>query len=517
MKKTDRTDRIIALLLAVAVFALTLTCTTDRPFWGDDYAAYLNEGIAIAEGRFGEQKALNYRAHPTDIRNPQVTQSGELTYVWGYPLLIAGVYSLVGYDAGSMVWYRMISVGFFAVFTGVFYLWCRRRFPRWGALPLAAFLGTCRVLYGGIDMYYSDVLFVSLTGIALYLAERFTDTERGKGRVLCGLLLGLTLFLAKETRHNGFSVALAAFGGLALDLFRTPKERRKEKAKAALIPLAAMLVPLIVLEGFVFGKATSDGMPHCDLKTFLFNLRYAVYTVKDWLAASLLFRPWSAGMTVPATMKLVAYGMMAVMGVGLIGRMLPREWHYAIFAAGNLIGVSLLPFAADQSGRYHYFLLPFAVLCFGYGVRVLWGLCKKLSKGRLAPKPRLQRLVWIPVGAYCIAACGLTLAGGPAPLDAADCAYGVDALEMYAYIRENTAEDCTILTQKPRVLRLNTGRDCIAIANGHTAGEAQYFLDIRANYYSDTVPKELIATLGKEELRRIGNLTLYRLTEGNGE
>lgn len=55
-----------ALFLVIAILA-ACAVTTGVPDWGDDFAAYINEGMAIADGRFQEQAALNYFQHPTTI------------------------------------------------------------------------------------------------------------------------------------------------------------------------------------------------------------------------------------------------------------------------------------------------------------------------------------------------------------------------------------------------------------------------------------------------------------------
>ena len=82
-----RGDRIIALLLCIAVlFAAASGLDYDCP-WGDDYAAYINDGIAIAQGRYAEQTRLNYFMHPSDM--PVEAKDGTLVYVWGYPLVLS--------------------------------------------------------------------------------------------------------------------------------------------------------------------------------------------------------------------------------------------------------------------------------------------------------------------------------------------------------------------------------------------------------------------------------------------
>jgi len=43
----------VALTLVIAILA-ACAVTTGVPDWGDDFAGYMNEGMAIADGRFQE-------------------------------------------------------------------------------------------------------------------------------------------------------------------------------------------------------------------------------------------------------------------------------------------------------------------------------------------------------------------------------------------------------------------------------------------------------------------------------
>ena len=103
------TDGICALFITLLVLLLgaaTLTC--GLPYWGDDSAAYISEGIAIADGTFRKQAELNYIMHPADLSDEADPEG--LVYVWGYPLMLAGVYKAVGFDRktySSVLWYKL--------------------------------------------------------------------------------------------------------------------------------------------------------------------------------------------------------------------------------------------------------------------------------------------------------------------------------------------------------------------------------------------------------------------------
>ena len=130
-RELSRVDAVPALFLAVAVFLLVFFSLSQGCVLGDDHSAYILQGMAIAEGRFDEQTELNYYMHPSYM--PDEAQDGKLVYVWGYSLILALVYKLVGYDRvafTSLIWYKLPSVLAMAGTALVLYLFLRRRFGR---------------------------------------------------------------------------------------------------------------------------------------------------------------------------------------------------------------------------------------------------------------------------------------------------------------------------------------------------------------------------------------------------
>ena len=128
VKHTKRDWRMAALVALIILVLGACTLTPGTTTWGDDHAAYINEGIAIAEGRFEEQIERNYAYHPSEL--PEEAKGGSLVYVWGYPLMLAGVYKIVGFDRveySSVIWYKLISLLSLALTGGVLTLFFRKR------------------------------------------------------------------------------------------------------------------------------------------------------------------------------------------------------------------------------------------------------------------------------------------------------------------------------------------------------------------------------------------------------
>ena len=124
-------DILLACLVAALLGFLSF-CTLDsgHTFISDDYAAYLLEAFSIVDGDFDEQVKRNYILHPSPISD-EATQEEELVYVWGYPLVLAPIYKVFGFDRTdyhTLVSYAAPTAATFACLGALLYLFMRRRF-----------------------------------------------------------------------------------------------------------------------------------------------------------------------------------------------------------------------------------------------------------------------------------------------------------------------------------------------------------------------------------------------------
>ena len=210
----SRKDWRFAGIVTLIIFLLgACNLTPGLPAWGDDHAAYLNEGIAIAEGRFEEQTRRNYSYHASEL--PKEAEDGRLVYVWGYPLFIAGIYKLVGFDRvnySSIIWYKLIPLLSLSLTGGVLTLLLRRRFPLYVSAGTALVFCMSGDLFEALNTLYSDPLFLFFTMLTLLMMEVFSS-QAGKGGegktgwngLWLGLFYGFSLWMTYETRLSGFT------------------------------------------------------------------------------------------------------------------------------------------------------------------------------------------------------------------------------------------------------------------------------------------------------------------------
>ena len=84
---------IFAVFLSIIVFLSGLCNLDNNCNWGDDFAAYMTDGIAIAEGEYAEQIHTN-----AFLRYGSSEEDAVHVHSFGMPLIHSLVYLLCGFD-----------------------------------------------------------------------------------------------------------------------------------------------------------------------------------------------------------------------------------------------------------------------------------------------------------------------------------------------------------------------------------------------------------------------------------
>lgn len=535
-----RLDAAVAALLALVVLIAALCSLYPSCGWGDDFAAYINEGIAIANGTFHELARLNYIMHPSIL--PEGTD-GELVYVWGYPLMLALVYAVFGYDTvgfSSIIYYKLPSVLCFAAFAAVLYLFLRRRFSAWSsALFTAAYCGA-PVFYELINSVYSDVVYMFLCTLALLATEIYFS--RGiKKRLIPGVLLGALLWYAYEVRLNGLAL-LGVF--LLCQSVTLIKDRsfRREDALIHLAPYLCFLALKLVSERLLLLPPTlnSGDVSGINFSTTASNALYYIINLADTVRASVnsaifAFVPRSVLGRLPQGVydavfnvsSAVSWLVLALTAVGMITDGIKRNAQLTVYVVGSAIGTCLLPYT--QGLRYLFGVMPVLLMFALCGCRALYAFMRKRIRrgvrGENAPHRRASVLRGVLTAVLCAAFFAQTAAldaqnirtlrasGGDMHANMSG-AYSPDAIAVYKYIRQNTAEDDVIAFHKPRAMYLNTGRVSFSyLYNDRSPLEADWCVltELFVDYYTNTETPEWFPAF--EAVMTSGDLTVMKNTE----
>ncbi len=512
----SRRDRVLALILAVLILiAGAATLTAGLPYWGDDSAAYLSEGIAIADGRFQEQTELNVFLHPASL--PAESSPEGLVYVWGYPLLLSAVYRLAGFDrAGytSLIWYKIPLLLSLSCLGGVLYLFYRRRFSAGVSFVCACLLCLSSDLVRNLNYLYSDLLFLCFSMLTFLVMELFRERalsaeNRKTGRnVLFGVLYGAVLWYTHEIRLNGMTVCIAAALGHAVFLWRNRKRIGRKELWIHVLPYAVMALLILVSERLLLAPATSNLSVVGNAPERLVRMRIRLY--RELITDFFSDLPGFGGKTTACLLCLACLA-------GMARRSVPENIHLALLLLGTLIVTATTTYY--QGLRYLYNILPVLVMFAAYGFREAWRLAARLPlPRRCGTAVRLcaaAAVLCVPLfRTACTGADNIRHWGETGEGDV----YSAQAVDMYRYIQEHVPEDRVIAFGKPRSLYLNTGRVSFRTGyNGHRIGQADYYLEYRTDDPQFSREQEEAAATSKEIRYSNGLFTLYQVIPGESE
>ncbi|MDO4982461.1 MAG: hypothetical protein Q4E35_02770 [Eubacteriales bacterium] len=493
--KYTTADKIIAVVLAGVILLLCLASLNYSCIWGDDSAAYISEGIAIAEGNFKEHVKLNPMLHPSYLGD---NVKDELVYVWGYPLLLSVLYRAVGFDTdnySSIIIYKLPSAVFLAVMTLCFFLLLRRRFSLGVSVFVTCFFCSAPLFTETVNSLYSDIVYMGMCMLTLLVTELYLEEQSRRRQIIKGVILGVLMWYSMEVRTNG-TVFVAVLAAAQIAELIRERNFNKDKLLTLLLPYAVFLVLKAVTEYVIFRPVTANSADF-SVAAFDFivhNTLYYIINLYDFifhlfynLLSSLLMWVFpveklvSTAAVVSALCKAAAGLTFAMMILGIFTDGLRKNQYLTLYVVGCAVGTCILPY--NQGLRYMLGIMPvmaiFAICGYHW---VISKLFKKRGKHSALSKAVTAAAVIILCAASCsvqyrtdlenirrIKANGDDIHAGMEEM------YSPDAVAVYGYIKENTPEDAVVTFHKPRALYLNTGRLGFSyLVNGHDPLDADY-------------------------------------------
>jgi len=508
MKRITRSNAITACVLFLLVCVLGLGLMDRSHQWGDDYAAYMLEGKAIAEGTLDEQIRINRKIHPSILSFGESEIPESVTYVWGYPLVLAAVYRSVGYDLEETsihIAYKLPNLIAYAWFVSVVFLFYRRRLAFVPSLFLSLLFALNEQILPYVNMVLSDVFCLALSMTALYLIELFLECDQEKKRTGIGILLGVILWYNYEVRLNGVTVIGVVAFAHVLYLLRVRPEKRMWIQQCS--PYLTLLI-LLGISICVMPQATSNThhIASGPNKWILHNLNYYNGVVMKWLIRMV---PLGFPMR-----DYVPYAVYACTAVGVLYAGIRRNLHLTVLLMGTFAVLLLLPYT--QSLRYLFNVLPLILLFTTHGIQLLW----EKAKGRLGRRIHvLTRCAgYALMLVFIVSMSGEVVqkieshvkAGG---MEYRYGAYSEDAVELYQFVRANTAEEDVIAFLKPRAMMLNTGRLCyVPGVNENRFTEMDYYISFgEKDDLAEDMGQEMWS--GMTEIYRNRSYVMYKPAE----
>ena len=423
----------LALILLSTLLAFFLL-TKDHD-WGDDWASYLMQSIAITKGEtqeFIQRNTFTMRASTHFI--------GPDAYPWGFPTLLAPLTLACG--PLNIFCLKFINLIFFALFLWVFYALLARRLPPLESALLLAVFAFSPLLLKFEDILLSDIAFLFFSTLGLLLiVERNTISP---------YLLGIVFFFAFFVRTNGILLVPTLFLAQAFTYLQT-------RPRLSLDPKRILSNGLIPY--FVFGLLTLANL-------ILFPAGEASHLEHlSVLSLASLADNLSAYFAMPAYFFSdlphadIIYGLLLPFILGGLVLNYKRDIHLVVYL---FLSYALFIVWPDQQGiRFLFPLLPLLVY---FAYRGMEAASFALTERH----PRLglwfTRVFWLVIAAtFAWTSLGLArdnLAGGRGPYGNV---FDPVSLEMFEFIKSDTPADSVIAFYKPRALRLFSDRDSLLV------------------------------------------------------
>lgn len=492
-----RTDIAVAFILCTLIFVLGFLTLDNNCNWGDDFAAYISDGIAMAQGRYEEQLRLNVILRSGRL----VDVESEHVHAWGFPLTHALVHRLAGFDSRgfSQLWlYKLPTLIAFSLMAGIYYLFLRRRLGCRVSVLLCLALCAHTEFFNAIRNLYNDVFFMALSLSSFFLVEKYSEQKSAKSHIIWGLILAVVLWYSYSVRLNGIVTVAAVL--LAQLIWLLQKKLRPSFYE--FVPVGGFALLYLVFNRLLFPVPTStSSASDASLDLFVRGCAYYLDQLLDWarhfveicldipvkLAATFMYSVFGSAALCSAvsraenfinTQLYTAFAVLFLLCAlgGMLWTGLKSDPHIVFFIFVSFIGTAAL--SLGQELRYLYVLLPHLLM---YSALFIKKLLYR-TVGDKSKHPRLRRAAENLVCAVlCVFAIVPTAGNGLENLtnDAQEniTAYSDAAIEVYNFIQDNTGEDATIAFFKPRALYLNTGRVALLPEkDGFSVDDADYYL-----------------------------------------
>lgn len=491
-------DKRVFFLLCIIVLSSGIVgyCLLTRGHnWGDDFAAYILQAQSLCTG--------NITVFIQDSRFTIQESSypfGPVMVPWGFPILLAPIYSLYGLNILALK--TVLSVCYMAFLFAFFFL-ARTRCTQWESLLLTAFMAYSAGFLAAQNEILSDLPFLLWSTVALTHIERYGDSEsRSLPGVGTATFTGLAIFAATITRFNGL-LLLGALGAAQLIRLRQRPRCWTLTSKRVLQLLLPYLVFCecyaiysLVLPSLATGYA--DQLQGFSASTLLNNALYYVLLPGAFLQGFMI-----GGYALYA--GLLSFAAFAVLQCRTANAPL------AAYAAATLAIFVVFPHV--QGPRYILPILPIFFLFAFQGMKAAAGCLRS----------NLQRVALIFVYAawsmLTIASLETSLIAARANLlsgrEESSGPFSPSASSMFSFIRSNTPADSIVVFFKPRAMRLLAGRqsflstNCSDLANGNYA-----VIDTTQGNYnqvSDSPAETCQASMSLTKVYSQGEFEIYEL------
>lgn len=460
---------IIIVILTVAL--IYLSSFKNGHDWGGDFAGYIGQAKALAEGKIDEFIAVNkYRFEKSTVWiYPVLTP-------WGFPLLLSPVYYLFGLDIHIM----KVYVSLFLLPTLILlFLIFREKLNYFQNLMLVAIVGFNPWLFSLKESVLSDIPYLFFAVFSLFLIQQFVIYKKfWLNRYVSYVLIGCIVFFSSLIRPFGFLLLLTMLVTQYVD-----SRLRSESLKQFILNDKMKFLPYIMF--FMFTGISKLILPPEDffsytklfsmvgfrLSKLIFNLKYYFFLPARYLPYfNVEFTVYGLGYD---KIHLILYLVFfLVFLLGILSNM-KEDYLYGTYI---LCYMSLPIVYPPTDPRYMIPLIPFLIYFF------FKGLSRISISFKLSEKYNLERINVVYIISLSFMLLSLVNTTHLAYKNimfnksgqVIDGPYTPDSIELFNYIKKNTNPDSSIIFHKPRVMWLYTGRKSFAMSSYNFTPDMAY-------------------------------------------
>jgi Dolichyl-phosphate-mannose-protein mannosyltransferase len=463
LKSLNPTIYLAALMLISAV--LCVCCIHEGHVWGDDFAMYIHQSQSLLDGTMAGLYKKN--VYLTD--NSEILEGGPIgpyLYPMGFPILLSGVYKLIGLDFFGM---KIFCSLFFILSLPLIYLLFSTRFTNSKyALLATAFVGLNFAFLEFTDNILSDFPFLFFMLSSLYLIEK------NKLNIGCQLLLSASIIMTYLIRDIGLVLIPVLMTQL---YFKAQKDENNlidyfKKNNLFILPIACFCVFWLSKSLFLITDNANlfTALSAANIKTIVSNTGYYIFVLGElWGVNSQYIVRFSV---------LLLFGLFFFKGIYNSEK---RDRHFILLIVLTM-GLYIL-FPGRQGLRYLFPIVPF-IFYFsikGVLVRDSFFIERITNSPASVNFPKVTNF-WKVI--QCPFLISLAIYLGAQSLYKSlkfrniptDQITTTEAKNLYNWVKTNTSDNAIIAFKKPRLLRLMTGR------NGFTNSDDAKILQSEATY-----------------------------------
>ncbi|WP_340817895.1 glycosyltransferase family 39 protein [Methanolobus sp. WCC4] len=441
---------ILVTLITSAIYSISFL---NGHNWGGDFAHYILQAKALVDGNVNEVIQLCiYRSE-----NSSIIFAPTLV-AWGYPLLLAVVYYLVGFN---ILAFKMVTSLFFFMSFFIVYLLFREKVKDGHVLFLVMLVAFNPYFFEFKENVLTEFVFFFFGLLTIYIIQHvIIEKKLLLQKYVDYVILLVFLFFSYNIRAQG----VLLLPTLALCYCIANKDVFYNRNLLSMIKRKDIYFfsPIIVLSALVLILVIHK-IPTTNTEYFINGSLIETLMAVPFLSNMFMyFKVWSWFFSPPSSLSMLVYGMTLPFVIAGVLNNYKKDYLYILYASITLITLSSIH---RPVFRYIITLFPFYMYFFLVGI-------SRIPTDSFIPR-NLNPFNWKLANIACIililySIIGMALVYDDLKhLEISDTygPYSASSVEMFAYIKNNTSEEDVIVFWKPRVMTLYGDRRSILILN----------------------------------------------------